>query len=537
MSILAIYDVSGIQRYIFSSNRLVENVGSSMLIEKVLKKFLVESIEESVSDKEKFKKDWTIYNEFNMKHNLEIEAEIIYIGGGKAIVCYKDDGLYSKVDSKLAQKVFLKTYSLRVVSAYYNTNFKSFTKDREELIKELNKVKQKEHKNLPLQGISITKQDNITGQPISNCYDRKAERYTSVETFLKNEGFDLYGDEYDEYITNKNMAFLKNIDDIVDKNTDSYVALVHIDGNNMGKKIKNALENKEDYEEAVRTMRNISKEIDEIYKNAFEEIVSLYIKYIEKFDLEDLKKDEDGKIILPIRPIVLNGDDITFICKGNLAIDTVVRFLRIIEKSEITSINNDKISACAGIALARSHFPFYRAYELAEQCCSSAKKKAKVIATEENQDVKSWFDIHIAYNNEISVSLGKVRRGRYNVHYIKSALDYDDLEEYNLLYRPFCISDSYEGKYKWSNLEVLYKKLEEKKWTSSNLEKLREKYMLGESEITYFLEKMKSRGKILDEEILNLNAAGFDDNHMTPYIDIIEIMKFNESLDKGARII
>lgn len=531
------YDVSGIQKYIFSSNKLIENVGSSMLVEKVLKKFLIEAIKESVSNIDNFKEDWMTYNKFHAKYNPEIEAETIYIGGGNALVCYKNKEIYEEVSSRLAQKVFMETYSLRVTSAYIETNFESFSCDREKLIGELDRIKQSEYNNLPLQGISITKQDNNTGQPISNCYDNKSKRYISVETYLKNKGFELYASEYDEYIKSKDTAYVKNIDDIVDKNVDSYIGLVHIDGNNMGKKIKDAIESKVDYEEAIKIIRNISKEIDEIYGNVFEETVYLYVKYTENINSKDKnsssKKGEDNKFILPIRPIVLNGDDITFICKGNLAIDTVVRFLKMIDNSRISSIYDDKISACAGIALVRSHFPFYRAYEIAEQCCSNAKKKAKLIAAEEGQDVGSWFDFHIVYNNEINTSLANIRKARYNAHYMGEAKNYDDLEEYNLLYRPWCVSENYYGKYKWNQSIKLYENLEKQKWTSSNLEELKQNYILGGKEIKDFLGKMKSREKTLDEDILNSDTPGFDEDRMTPYIDLIEIMSLYENLDEG----
>lgn len=116
---------------------------------------------------------------------------------------------------------------------------------------------------------------------------------------------------------------------------------------------------------------------------------------------------------------------------------------------------------------------------------------------------------------------------------MEDAKDYDDFEEYNLLYRPWCVSENYYGKYKWNQSIKLYENLEKQKWTSSNLEKLRQNYILGGKEMKNFLGKMKSRKKTLDENILNSDTPGFDEDRMTPYIDLIEIMSLYENLDEG----
>ena len=79
--------------------------------------------------------------------------------------------------------------------------------------------------------------------------------------------------------------------------------------------------------------------------------------------------------MIPIRPIVLGGDDLTVICRADIALDYVTTFMAEFERQ--TEHMGRKLTACAGIAYIKSSFPFYYGYELAEALCSVAKKDAK----------------------------------------------------------------------------------------------------------------------------------------------------------------
>lgn len=83
---------------------------------------------------------------------------------------------------------------------------------------------------------------------------------------------------------------------------------------------------------------------------------------------------------IPIRPIVLNGDDLTIIIRGDLAIQYTNEFLQEFEKvtaKELQSEFGSGLTACAGIAFIKSSYPFYYGYALAENLCARAKNKAK----------------------------------------------------------------------------------------------------------------------------------------------------------------
>jgi hypothetical protein len=92
---------------------------------------------------------------------------------------------------------------------------------------------------------------------------------------------------------------------------------------------------------------------------------------------------------IPIRPIVLGGDDFTVICSADFAVEYTQKFLEEFEKttekllgkllidSKVFQNNVPYLSACAGIAFIKSSYPFHYGYGLAEELCKEAKTEAR----------------------------------------------------------------------------------------------------------------------------------------------------------------
>lgn len=78
--------------------------------------------------------------------------------------------------------------------------------------------------------------------------------------------------------------------------------------------------------------------------------------------------------MMPARPILLGGDDLTMIVRADLAIPFAEAFL---EKLEERTVAEHQLSACAGIAFLKASQPFYMASGLAEDLCKYAKSKVK----------------------------------------------------------------------------------------------------------------------------------------------------------------
>lgn len=102
-------------------------------------------------------------------------------------------------------------------------------------------------------------------------------------------------------------------------------------------------------------------------------------------------------------PLIVGGDDVTFLCSGQVALDVTRTYLTEFERAtkgiatdlaELGVAIPDHLTACAGIAFVKPNFPFHAAHELAEELCRSAKK-----ATKEHARSRSAYDFHVLHDS------------------------------------------------------------------------------------------------------------------------------------------
>jgi len=537
MATLSLYDVRGIQEFIFSSSKLKENIGASILVAKALEEYLKEALNKIGN----VKINWQENIKFEMLKNNNINAEIIYSGGGNAMVAYRNRDIAKEVTKALSKIILEETGgALRFSVAHIDTDFTNFTEDRQKLIKELRENKEKIVETFPLLGIAITKQGTTDGLPAVKKVDGD---FISLPAFLKREEEEKEKGYFDYLLGNfkNDYKFPREFDQLGQRMGERHLAVVHIDGNNMGRMIEDAIKDVEDYNEAVQRIRKLSKEITEYYKDAAKCVAKKIIENLKWGQLKDkieLAWDEtDNRLYLPFRPLVLNGDDVTFVTDGRLGIALAEEFLREISKK---SVNGKRLSACAGVAIVKTHFPFYRAYQLAERLCSSAKLKGKIIALNAKREMKeSWLDFHIVYSS-IRTELNELRKRQYNVPGMEEAdvLKKDECgkiimkyDQFNLLWRPWCVAGDCEEKYKWENFKKMFEKMfknSKEKWPRSKLKDLRDEFLKGKEAVEFFVRFCENRGKKLPE--FNGGNDIFRDNQ-TPYFDVLELLDFYIELE------
>jgi hypothetical protein len=141
-----------------------------------------------------------------------------------------------------------------------------------------------------------------------------------------------------------------------------------------------------------------------------------YLAYLEEvgkfvFDLSQDKKSK--KRFLPFRPLVYGGDDVTFVCDGRLGLALAVYYLQQFEK-ESTNLPGGPAYACAGVAIVKTHYPFARAYNLAEDLCRSAKRFVRE-QKEAGKGDGSAIDWHIAASGR-GDSISAIREREYKTH-------------------------------------------------------------------------------------------------------------------------
>lgn len=166
------------------------------------------------------------------------------------------------------------------------------------------------------------------------------------------------------------------------------IALIHIDGNGLGlllMALKEALKDAaiDDYRKGFRLF---SEALNKATISTARE-ATLFIYQQARY----LNTQEKGKtrLMIPLRPIVLGGDDITLLCRADLALEFSQIFCRAfkaesekalaplfknyLSKSELKAY----LTASGGILYHKAGHPFTHSHHLVEELCAHAKKLTK----------------------------------------------------------------------------------------------------------------------------------------------------------------
>lgn len=210
----------------------------------------------------------------------------------------------------------------------------------------------------------------------------------------------------------------RNIDRFEDKI--DWLGVVHADGNGFGQLFLNfdkyaAATTARGYFAAYRQF-SLSLELCGI--DAFKAALTKLAGQIDKkaaaaasAQADDSQADEykrkNRKYDLHVVPLILGGDDLTVVCDGRYAIDFAADYLQAFEAATENPIFGDfessipliaekagvKLGAAAGVAIVKPHFPFHRAYQLAEKLGASAKSTKRLLATEKDGKRRLCFAI------------------------------------------------------------------------------------------------------------------------------------------------
>lgn len=542
--LLAIYDVSGIQDYVFASSKLRENVGASRIVGKVLKKLLPQILKNECADKAIT--EWEKATSFHMKEDDTLWAEIIYIGGGNAVVAYRDADIYNKVNRSFAKKLLEDSYSLTIATTCVETAFTNYSEDRRELMRKLAEVKENMTRRRPWGSLPITEQEGLTGLPMTRHYqigNKEKFEDISLEQELKRDAADVKEtDEIGEPLSAK-AVYAREMDDLVsNKGEDGFVAVVHIDGNAIGQKITRYMEKFADYGRAVKQMRDLAKAIADAYEDVFHGMTQEIYERIaateknEKYSFMREKEPimEDDKHVLPLRPLILDGDDITFLCNGRLGVPLAARFLRQIAQVEGLPIS---LSVCAGVALVHSHFPFNIAYKIAESCCGNAKRKR--LKNNNGQMRMGYIDFHICQSGYLT-DIEDLRKNEYFVtanhegkkRLLKRPYRVATVEDSNHYFSFDCLDQILKRmvgeRISFQGPSGQAKEAEGKKWPRSRLKKLYETYLLSAEKVGFFLDECASRGYQTTAFTKEELRDGFAENGTTPLYDALELLDLYE---------
>ena len=449
-----LFDTRSIQKYIFASNRLKTNIGASFLVESAFSRELLHVLrerfgEDEVDDatwREVESPDWT---------KMEQKCRIGYIGGGNALVLFSEgttDEELVEVIKSFTKRLLWTTPGLRTGAArgemvleadgVYRVTRVKRADGEEEAIDDLTHLvrKLKAQQNLFFPAVSLP----YTGLTLSceasaetaNAYDvddvRKESRFLSWEVKRKLLAARQKGGVIapaEEALLDKlrsilrtqalagetlppsrvramsdpeelarelqKYAFPSEFEKLGQRETEDYMAIVHIDGNNMGEKFRDC--------STLTKRKNMSRAVYWKTVLAFcmllADILGDYAAMQKHLSLEEA---DDGKMLLPIRPIVLGGDDMTFVCTAKYALS----FTRTI----MEALNDLGIDTCGGVSILPTAYPFFRGYEIAEQLCGAAKSKMRAMREEGSS---CWLDFAILHGEQ-PPTLEQIREQQYS---------------------------------------------------------------------------------------------------------------------------
>ncbi|WP_034870158.1 Cas10/Cmr2 second palm domain-containing protein [Clostridium lundense] len=479
-------DISSKQKYIFQSNVLKEIIGASEIIKFItedLTKYIFDLMNKDNNTPGKLK-DKNFYEGSSIDNgNKLIEA------GGNAIYIFNDiddakkfNGLFSK----FVMKYFDGLELLSIIKKFDidNDHIKSVL---DEMEKELTYKKGKRQNVFKRIGYGITDLCPRTRKPAGykSIYENK---YISKESFDKelfytainnknkfqqvceNTKYLNISEEYIEAISkvssdsmfavSNEFKFTTELDKLAGKiNEKTYIGITCIDGNGMGEKINtfnNTLKNngKSRRERNINWLKEYGKLTEEIkrkYKTAFFEMIE---KLIENYDsyCENIGFDKSERII-PIRPIIAAGDDITFVSNGKVAIKATKIFMDNITSQKIKFGEKDfNLTVSGGIAIVRKNYPFSRGIKIANELEKSSKKKLKAM----RQAFEDKFKDKKTEKLDASLLDWYVDRGNIleNLKWIRNE------ENLELTAKPYLIkySEDMNKKYITSNLTEYVKK-------------------------------------------------------------------------------
>ena len=505
--------VQGIQGFIFETNKLREIAGASQLIDNI------SSID---WDKKKELSEFEKYcKELPIKHIVKHE-NIVMSAAGNIKYKVEDEGILKQIVKGFPKHIA--NYAPGVTISQAVVEIKD-PKDIQIAIDALE--------------VKLKTQRNIVAMPIDNGYmglerarrtggvaydsgkDGLIDKGTSVKVKLREEDtLNLFRKFTQNKIRKQDAPF--DLNEITKQSeNNSWIAIIHADGNGLGKVLTNMSKNVTEGKREI-AFKTFSKLLDIATENsakrAFTEII--------------IPKMKDGGKY-PIRPVVLGGDDLTIIIRADLAYDFTKAYLKAFEDETTKEFevlkeydNNIKgLTACAGIAYIKDSYPFHYGVNLAESLVKEAKKVSKSDKIKQVKDRKNDIPSSLAFYKVQSSFTDELSEMKKRTHCAKaSGVSFD--------YGPYFI-DEIDGFATVKELDFRLEKLQEyRSDKSKGVSKLRQ--YISE------LYKDKSKAEFLMNRISNVNKEFYKDLNLeserkkdtTLLNDLIQLHTFKEAYNE-----
>ena len=275
-------DTRSIQKYVFSCNKLKTNVGASYLVDGIFNDLMQKIVLPSFNLKMP-EISWQESKQIEMIKDDSIEAEIVYIGGGNMLILInkfsgKEDNLNlcREIVKKWTLEILKKAPGLKTGAAIGMMDVERF---KDSLDKMYVQLKQNQNTVLPqvdLPYTGLTLECNISGKTADtfdwadkNWIAKEVKAKTDAYTYASKKVRSEYKDILEKDDSRDKYDFASELEKIGCKEGESYISVIHIDGNNMGVKFSKCKDSQE--------RKELSLKVAKIVQNAFCELIKTII--------------------------------------------------------------------------------------------------------------------------------------------------------------------------------------------------------------------------------------------------------------------
>jgi hypothetical protein len=561
MYLLAL-DSTGTQPYIFGSNRLRHNIGASHLVARATGSWALEAAKEAASPHRTNVKDADALElresddpRYWIEKNDDLAAEVLYAGGGNVVVLFQGKDVADNFRECLSQELIERAPELDLVECgepfdweeewdpdSESISLAALSGKLDAVLRALGRKKEARRAPSSPVGRSVTQPGQIRGQPAVAMQDPPPgaddDPYPiSAEAKAKEKHLHRANQRLRALLPAPDgYAYPYELDNLGRaEGEQSFIAVVHADGDRMGKLLQKVARGTPKEEAGgpnrafIQRMRAFSVVVREAALDALKDMIGGLYAFLEdqgdgngEVELLDLDAPlrldrRDGDLLLPLRPIVFGGDDVTFVCDGRLGLALATRYVRCFEHCfESRAGSSDlldtlpKATASAGISIVKTHYPFSQAYDLVEELTRSAKDKRK----EESGRVGSCMDWHVAFD-DLAGSLDAVRAP----YHLPAQTGPRSRPKRILTARPVAVTGGNEDAVdRWEYIRSRIRDFRGDGSARGKVKELSEKLRQGRKAVVKSY--VEEHGL---EDLLGGNPSGYHGNE-TPYLDVLELM-------------
>lgn len=390
---LVLIETSGNQNYIFSTNKLRENVGASELTYRIGTDIVSRFVDE--------------INGLGPQKRIQ---PVITTSGKSVLLVDGDDSVAREIVRKVTAHAAEFMPGLTVHGAIVEIkgdDANAFHRAIGEVHERLEEIRFQIPSNLQrfqrLPFVAACATSNYPAADVRKLAKDEVRKFSAVASAKRDALNERPNDSerpieksrvIDELEEKFGVVLPKNLEELEKAFPETkWLAVVHADGNGLGQIFLKFDEfaDMSSFESYRKDYSDFSDEIDRCTRSAFGGA------------LQSLQ-GKIGSVEIPVVPLILGGDDLTFLIDGEHAIQFTAEFMATFERacSEnkiITRLTKSKdgvitpLGVCAGIAIIKPHYPFHQAYQLAAELLSSAKMSKKISTG------LSAFDFQVLYDS------------------------------------------------------------------------------------------------------------------------------------------